>query len=326
MPASVQNALVLEYADMIEHTFQQEMVELREHVRVKSGCTGTMTSFEIMGKSETREITGERDTDTVWQDIDSFLRWAPQRAWNHSVLLSRYDRLASLTDKERGYVENGVMSTMRKIDKIIIDGATAAVASGTTGTTSVAFDTTAPNNDGTGGNEIAAGAMGMTVAKLRQALGIFLVRNVGVTDIRRNVKGAFALVMSGQQMRELLAETEATSWDFIGNLGPDMPLVRGFVARFMGFDIMVSDQLNTTLPGGSIRRCLVFHKRALGLALWGGSEARDPDMEGGATTGTFFVTVDRVVTKNNAKGSQVMANFGSCRILDPGVMVIQCQE
>lgn len=332
MPQSVDAARVLQYADMVEHLFQQELARTREYVQVKDGITGaSMCSFDLAGPSEMQDISGQRGSQTQWLDVDSTRRWAPKSDFNHPVMLSRGDRLATITDLTSTYVENGVMAANRKLDKIVIDAAYGTANTGETGSSTSTFDTTAPTAPGAGGNQIALSATGLTVAKMREARQHFLTRNVGVDDIRRGVQNAFVWLMSGFQMGELLAETEATSGDFVGQgmyreplSGQVMPLVDGWIRYYMGFYIVVTDQLPTDSNSDRVNLC--WHRRAMGLGIWSGSDNANVDFDGAAVTSSFVVTVDRLPEHNNARGIQVMANMGAVRIQDKGVLAVLCDE
>jgi hypothetical protein len=277
---------------------------------------------------DVQNITATRDGHTVWMDIDQYNRWAPMQFFNHPVKLSRYDKVVMIADMTRPYIEAGVFAHMRNIDDVFITAAFGSAVQGATPGEVAAstFDTAAPNNDGTGGNLIAAGGTGMTSGKLKSAMGTLMTRNVGVDGMGRLNRGDNCIMMGGYQMKQLLDATEVTSWDFIGNLGPDnAPNVQGFVARYAGFDIFISNRLSLT---SAVRRCVAWNKTAMGLAIWPGTEANrsGDDGGGGATTDSFYVTVDRLPDYNNATGSQVQAMFGSVRIIDKGVIGIDCTE
>lgn len=323
MPQSVDAARVLQFADKVDHLFQQRMTRTRAHVQLKTGVTGTQCAFDLVGPSEMQDITGVRDGDTAWIDVNSSRRWAPKADFIHPVLLSRGDRLATITDLSGAYVRNGVMAANRKIDKVMIDAANGTATTGETGGSTSTFDTSAPTAGGGGGNQIAVGGTGLTVDKMREARGHFLDREVGVDDMENGVEDAFVWLMSGRQMRDLLAETEATSWDYVGDQGSRMPLVNGIIPKYMGFRIRVTNQLPTT-SDDRINFC--WHRDAMGLAIWSGGASDAAEMEGAGVSDSFVVTVDRLPTKQNARGIIVMANFGAVRVQDAGVLAVVCDE
>lgn len=312
---------VVEYADTIEMLFQQRIARLRNHVQLKTGVRGTMCSFDLIGPSDMEDITGIRAGSTAWSDIDSLRRWAPKRDYSYSPILARGDRLAMITDAQGAYVRNGVAAANRKLDKVLIDAATATAQSGENGTSTVPFDTASPNASGGGGNQIAAGGTGLTIAKMRTARGVFLARDVGVDEMQMGVSPRFVWVMTGWEMQELLAETEATSTDFLGDNGQRMPLVEGMIPRYLGFDLIVSNQLNTS--AGS-RVNLAWHADAMGFAVWSGGEAPGAGGADAQSTASFTTFVGMLPEHNLATGIIVQGNFGAVRVQDKGVLSVLC--
>lgn len=327
---SVSQALVIEYADMVQHAFQQEMSVLNDKVTIDTGA-GTQTAFSVMNPMGVQDVTGSPASQTVWQNPDLYLRWAPHLMKHFAVMLSQYDDISAFTDLRRPYIQAGVGGHNRQIDRTLAQAATGAATQGQPpGSVAAAtFDTAAPNNDGTGGNLIAAGGTGMTPAKLKTALGTLLMRSVGVG--RRGELGpdGYVAMMTGYQMKQLLDATDVTSWDFIGNLGPNnAPLVKGFVARYAGFDIILTDPSVLDVPAAATRRCLAWHRSAMGLALWPGSSAAGnaAGAAGSATTANFYITIDRLPEHQNATGAQISAHYGAVRLQDKGVLAIDCVE
>lgn len=325
---AIDQALQMEFADMVELAFQQKISMIRDKVMVDSG-SGTHKAFNVMGPTgEPNELTNQRGTATVWRDPDDYNRWAPHRWFSEAMKLSRYDQLSAITDLRRPYVNTMVASHNRNVDVVIVNAALGTAQQGQTpgAVASEAFDTTAPASDGTGGNLIAAGGAGMTDVKLKDAMGYFLSRSVGVAGNGFLEPGQFTCMMTGRQMRQLLELTPVTSWDFVGNLGPDnAPNIRGFVARYAGMNLIVVDPMVLPITG-TTRRCMAWHRDAIGLALWTGSFSAGNVPGEGATTGSFYVTVDRLPTFNNDIGMQTQANFGAVRIQSKGVIAIDCLE
>lgn len=323
---SVSQALIIEYADMLQHAFQQDMSVLNDKVTIKTG-RGTQTAFSIINPMGVQDVTGNPASLTVWQNPDMYLRWAPHLMKHFAVLLSQYDDMSAFTELTGPYIQAGVAGHSRQIDRVLVEAALGSAVQGQTpGSVAAAtFDTAAPNADGSGGNLIAGGGTGMTAAKLKSAMGYLLSRSVGVGRRGEMLPGSYVAMMTGAQMKNLLDQTDVTSWDFIGNLGPDnAPLVKGFVARYAGFDILLTDPsvLDVT---ASVRRCLVWHKSSMGLAVWPGSAAAGAG-GGGTTTANFYVTIDRLPTHQNATGAQISAHYGAVRIQDKGVIAIDCAE
>lgn len=299
------------------------------YAQVKTGVRGTMCGFDLVAPSEMQDITGQRGQPTTWIDVASSRRWAPKKDFIHPVLLDRTDSLAVVTDLRGAYVRNGVMAANRKIDKVMIDAAYGTATTGEAGGSTSAFDTTAPTASGGGGNQIALGGTGLTVDKMRSARQTFLTRNVGVDDINMGVRDAFVWLMSGYQMGELLSETEATSGDYVGQGtyvaedGSRMPLEDGMIRYYMGFKLVVTDQLPTDSNSDRVNLC--WHRDSMGLAVWSGMGEGEV-ADGVAQTESFSVTIDRLPTYRNSTGIIVQGNFGSTRVQDNGVLAVLCDE
>ena len=305
------HALVIQFENDYDHLFQQRMARLQSYVRVKDGVTGTMTAFGLLGPSEVTDITGERHGDTHFHDSPSYRRWAVKSDYEDAQILDEEDRLEILVDLEMGYGQNSVMAMNRKIDDVIIDAVTATAVSGATGTATTAYSTATAVNDGSGGNQIPASSSGLTIDKMRLARAIFDAREVG-TDEMSQGGAPFVWITSPAGHQHLLQQTEATSTDYLGVMivngseaSSRMPLVNGRIEMYMGFRIIISNQLN--LSGTDVIN-LAFHKQAMGFARWGGRR----------------IWVGELPTKHLAKGIIVKEHFGAVRIHDLGVLSILC--
>lgn len=307
MSESIDPAIVMQFGNMVEHLFQQKVERLRTHVRVKTGLRGDRAGFDLLGATNAVEITGQRDTDTVWQNPASTRRWAPKQDFDHSVLLGFQEQQEILVDLESGYARNGFMAKARKTDDLTIDAVTGTAITGQNATGTSSYSTSAPTASGGGGNQIASGSVNLTVDKMREARAVFTAREVGIDDLEAGNIDAFTMVISGSQMRSLMEETEATSVDFISEAGVRSPLVGGIIPFYMGFRLRLSAQLNLT---STDRQVIAWHRDAMGLGIWVES----------------FPTVDRLPTKNNATGIKLMFSMGAVRIQDNGVLSIACTE
>lgn len=303
-------ALVLQFESDYDHLFQQEMSRLMMDVRVKTGVTGTMTAFGLLGESEVTDITGDRHGTTDWHDSPSYRRWAVKRDYMDSQMLDEEDQMEILVDLEMGYGQNAVMAMRRKMDKVLIDAATATAVSGATGTSTVAFDTTAPTG-ATGGNQIAVGGTGLVLDKMREARSVFDSREVGVDEMNMGMSN-FVWVTDGGGHKQLMDQVETTSTDYIGieivsgnEVSKRMPLVSGRIPYMMGFKIKIVNQLNLTSTN---KINLAWHKKAMGLGVWGGRR----------------VWFGELPEHRLSRGIIVKEHFGATRVHDRGVLAIVC--
>lgn len=311
-PTGPDSALVLQFESDYDHLFQQQMARLQGYCRVKTGVMGSMSAFGLLGEADVSDITGERHGTTTWSDSPSYRRWAVKRDYQNAQMLDEEDALEILVDLEMGYAQNGAMAMGRRMDKTIIDAVTATAVTGATGTGTSSFDTTAPVSDGTGGYQIAVGASGLTLDKMREARTVFMAREVGVDEMMMGMS-TFIWVTNGAGMRDLLEATEATSTDYIGVVmrgGAEeqvrMPLVEGRIPYYMGFKIIISNQLNLSSTN-HVNLC--WHQRAVGLAVWGGRR----------------IWVGELPEHNLARGILIKEHFGAVRVHDRGVLAVVCQ-
>lgn len=270
-----------------------------------------MTAFGLLGESEVNDITGDRHGTTDWRDSPSFRRWAVKRDYDDPQMLDEEDSLEILVDLEMGYAQNAAMAMGRKMDKVIVDAATATAVTGATGTGTSAFDTGAPAADGTG-NQIAVGGTGLTLDKMRQARGWFDTREVGVDEMNMGMSN-FVWVTNGIGHRQLMEQTETTSSDYIGieivqgkEIAKRMPLVSGRIPFMMGFRILIVNQLNTT---SSNHINLAWHHKAMGLGVWGGRR----------------VWIGDLPEHRLSRGIYVKEHFGAVRVHDRGILAVVCQ-
>jgi hypothetical protein len=313
MPNSGPNdALVLQFENDFDHLFQQKMARLSTYVRTRDGATGTMCAFGLLGEGEVEDITGTRHGETTFSDDPSYRRWAVKSDFQAARMLDEEDAMEVLVDLEMGYAQNCIMAMNRKIDKTVIDAVTATAVSGATGTATVAYSTTEAAVDGTGGNQIAVAASGLTTDKMRKARAVFDAREVG-TDEMSVGQSNFVWITNAAGHKNLLEQTDATSTDYLGVMivnGSEatsrMPLVNGRIEAYMGFRLIISNQLNLS---GTDFINLAFHKQAMGFARWRGRR----------------IWVGDLPTRNLARGIIVKEHFGAVRVHDRGVLSIVCQ-
>jgi hypothetical protein len=143
------------------------------------------------------------------------------------------------------------MAAGRQFDRLLIDAFFDSAPTGKTGSSSTAHGAGQLVDNDFG----ASGAVGLTVAKLRQAKKLLLAADV---DIEADM---LYCAVTAAQHDDLLAESQVISTDF--NNKP--VLVDGMVTRFLGINFIHTELLETD---GTYRRCPVWAKSGMHLGIW----------------------------------------------------------
>jgi hypothetical protein len=210
-------------------------------------------------------------------------------------MLDWQDRAEILIDLQSGYAMNGAMAAARTADSIIATAVSGTAYQGAQGTVASAFNTTGITSATaatTLGNLLVAGGTGLTYAKVREARGILNAREVGVDDLGMRDREAFVWLVNAGAMSQLMNEAQAISKDYVEG----SPLTEGSIVYFMGFNFVIYNQLvNTT---GSTYRTLLWHKEAMGFAIW-----KDRDLR-----------IDQLPEHNYSTGVTYLSSMGATRI------------
>lgn len=172
--------------------------------------------------------------------------------WND--LVDSIDQLRMVVDPKSKYVENGNHAMNRRKDKRIIDAFFATRNIGETGASTQSFPAAQQISVSFG----ASGAVGLTVAKMREAKRLLMAAEIEMES------DTLTIGVAAKQHDNLLAEMQVISLDF--NEKPVM--VEGMVTRFLGFNLKHSERMS--LDGSSYRRCPAFAKSGMVLGTWKG--------------------------------------------------------
>jgi hypothetical protein len=174
----------------------------------------------------------------------------------------------------------------RSKDRVILDAFFGTSYTGKTGATAVAFPTST--------HQVAAGAAGLTVAKLRAARRILRAGNIPRNE-------PLYIAVTAQEIDDLLGTTEVTSADY----NSVKALVAGDVDTFMGLkfvhtEMVDDDATNRLIPVWAQRGVLV---------------ASNPDLD---------VDIGPRRDKRNAIQVYVSGNFGATRMDEDRVVQVLC--
>tara|TARA_Y100000310_G_scaffold277619_1_gene295488 strand:+ start:1914 stop:2780 length:867 start_codon:yes stop_codon:yes gene_type:complete len=278
---------VIDYKSTVELLLQQRGSRFRgmvmeDHYHGKSGAAVNQIGAVTAQKRTTRHA----DTPLIETPHDR--RWVFPSDYEWADLIDDQDKLRTIADPTSPYAINGAMSLGRAMDDLIITAATGDSLTGEDGSTTTSFPA---------GQTAATTAGGLTVAKLREAMQLFIAAEVNV-----DVEPMFCAI-GAQQHDDLLGETQAVSLDFTNK----PVLVDGRIKAFMGFNFLDSQRLALS---GSDRTVVCWAKSGLHLGIWD-----DIDVEVGPRPDKSYSTQVYV------KGT-----FGATRVEEEKVVAITCSE
>lgn len=285
---SIETIYAKQFADNIQIGVQQLVSKFRDRVLIKTGVKGKATTFEVIGSDEAREKTARHAQaiidDPTLNRVTCYLKY-----YYKARQLDPDDELKVIADPKSAYVTTSLAAMKRAIDDSIITAINGTKYTGETGSTSSSLPAS---------QKIAAGAAGLTLAKLQEALEI-----LNSADVDEDEPKFFAI--SPKQLTDLLGISQITSADY----NTVKTLVSGKVVSFMGFNFVLSNRLNTDSSGN--RLCLAWVKSGVGLAI--GKDINATVKEG-------------PVKDHNAWQTYVSMFIGATRIEDEKCVEIACVE
>lgn len=289
MSDQVSTAFVQQYTSNVQLLLQQRGSKLRDLVMQGSYNGKAAKAVEQIGAVAAQKRT-TRHGDTPLINTPHDARWVHPNDFEVADLIDDQDKLRMLIDPQSSYAVNHAYAIGRSIDDEIIRAALGTSLTGENGSTSTAFDTS--------NQQIAVGASGLTVAKLREANEILLSNEVDVD------MDPLYMIVTAKQINNLLNTTEVTSADYASVKA----LVTGQVDSFMGFKFIHCERLG--VDGSSNRRVIAFAKSGMHLGLWN-------DINSQITPRADKSYATQVYTK---------ATFGATRTEEGKVVEILCSE
>jgi len=289
MSFEVTTAFVQQYSTNVGLLLQQRGSKLRDAVSMGSYTGKAAKAVEQIG-SVTAQARTARHADTPLISTPHDARWVFPTDYEWADLIDDQDRLRMLIDPTSPYSINGAYALGRAMDSLIITSALGTAKTGENGTTSTVFDTS--------NQQIAAGATGLTVAKLREAKKILMENEVDVE------MDPLYIALTAAQMDDLLGTTEVTSADY----NTVKALVQGQVDSFMGFKFIHTELLGVN--AASARRVIAWAKSGMHLGMWNDINSR----------------IDQRADKSYATQVYVKGTFGATRTEEGKVVEILCAE
>lgn len=289
MSFQVTTAFVQQYSTNVGLLLQQRGSRLRECVTVGSYTGKAAKVVEQIG-AVTAQARTSRHADTPLISTPHDARWCHPTDYEWADMIDDQDKLRMLIDPTSPYAMNGAYALGRAMDSLIITAALGTALTGENGSTSTAFDTA--------NQQIAVGAAGLTVAKLRTAKKKLMAAEVDVE------MDPLYVAVTATQLDNLLGTTEVTSADY----NTVKALVAGNVDTFMGFKFIHTELLG--LDGSSDRRCIAWAKSGLHLGMWN----------------DITTKVSERADKSYATQVYVKGTFGATRTEEKKVVEIICDE
>lgn len=290
---------VIQFRDASELAYQEVGSVLRPYVD-EQPCEGEQNRMIRLFDP----TTASRRTSRVPTNVDNR---TPRRArWliyqdplEDGEYIDEMDLWRQAFDPQSDLLKAKNASIGRGIDQVILDGMFGAAYEGKRGEKSVSLPAaqTIATDVETGGTHV-----GMTVFKLRKARQKLAEASI---DLQRNQPYC---AITARQHDDLLAFTQTTSADF-NQL--DRPVLReGRLVRFMGFDLVEMQNLQTKSGDATVRLNPCWVKSGVCLGIW--SDVRPRMWNDTHRNMTPYINIDAVMDCRRKQ--------------DPAVVVIESKE
>ncbi len=267
MPATVDQAWVYQFHDMLHLTYQQKgslLERLIDPGMVHRGVQAAIDHHERLGNVIANDVITPFG-QTVILNPEHSRRATTLQSSDATVLVADEHTLRSMVNPQNGYTNTIVYALGRRADKHIIDASTGAAttASVTAGSGVITFGTQAlPSSRKIGG------ATAMDLARIVNSAELLSKAGV-VSGVGQRV-----MLYSPGQLRDILAITQASSSDFTKNKIHDRGTIDGI--DWEGFYwVEITDVVAPNLTvlqrmlalSGTTRSCIAFHRGAIGLSI-----------------------------------------------------------
>jgi len=287
MSTQITTAFVSQFSSNVQMLSQQMGSLLRNAVDVET-VNGEKAFFDQVG-SAAAVLRTSRHADTPLIDTPHSRRMVTMSDFEYADLIDDQDKVRLLVDPTSTYSRAAAAAMGRAMDDVVISAALGTALTGKDGGTSTSFATAT--------NQIAAGATGLTLAKLIQAKEILDAGDVDPSIPRY-------IAVSPKQISNLLNSTTVTSSDF----NTVKALAMGEINSFVGFNFIVTNRLG--VDGSSARRVIAFAMDGIKLAV-----GREPTAR-----------IDERADKSYATQIYYAMTLGATRMEEKKVVEILCTE
>jgi hypothetical protein len=259
MSVNIPTWYVQQYNTNIVQLVQQKVSRLRSAC-MTGNHTGTGASpVDQVGIIEMQDVT-TRFEPMPRVDAPTDRRWVSPFDADLPQLIDSFDKLRLLTDPTSIYVTNAVSAANRKFDDRILPAFFASAATGVTGGTSTAFDTT---------NQVVSVSTGgttsnMNVAKLEAGRKILMTNEVDLEN------ESIWVAYSATEDQSLRNELQVVSLDF-----NEKPVFndKGLIMSWRGFNFIHSERSSLTTTAtddaaGQSKAIPMWVKSGMYLGVW----------------------------------------------------------
>lgn len=296
MSFQIDTARVQQYGQNILLLSQQKQSRLRDCVLFEGGIRGKRLSRDQLGATAARRRT-TRHGDTPLMQTPHARRWLTTFTYDWADLVDNIDKLKTIEDPTNAYAMNAAMAMGRAMDDEIIAAGFATAVTGEEAGSTVAWPSSQQIAVNSWAYGTGTGNSGLTISKLISAKLLMDAAEIDPDEERY-------IAVSGKQVANLLATTEATSKDY----NSVQALVEGKIDKFMGFVFKRTERLLTDT--NSYRRVMAWAKSGICLGIVEDVIAR----------------VGERADKNYATQVYTEMDIGATRMEEVKVVEILCSE
>jgi hypothetical protein len=294
MSQQITTQFVQQFSTNVQLLLQQKGSRLRGTIREGMHVGEQASPVDQIGSVAAIKRT-TRYPDLTPMDTPADRRWVFPSDYDWNDMIDNIDKLRMIVDPQSAYVQNGVAAMGRAMDAEIIPAFFGTAKTGKSGGTSTTFPAAQQISVSFG----AAAAVGLTIAKLREAKRLLLTAEVDVDN------DPLFVPITAKQHDNLLGEAQAISLDY--NSKP--VLVEGKITSFMGFNFVHTELLVTN--GSGYRRVPAYAKSGVYLGIWN--------------------DIRTDVSQRKDKGGlpwqvYVYGTFGATRLEEKKIVEIPCSE
>lgn len=242
MPNSIDQAFTKQYDTDVHMAYQQYGSKLREFVRLKTGARGSTLTFQKFGTGVA--VSKTRNGDVTPMNPAHTVAAATMEDWYAGDYVDKLDEYKVNVDERKAILMTGASALGRKTDSLIV-----AAANTTT-------------------NLVDQSASVLTLDSLM--LGI---ENLLGAEVFDGPDASVSVVLGIKQWTKLLTLKEFASSDYRRDKGMFGDMKVNGVKQFLGMNFILYNSLNKAGVGATATTdCLIFDKRAIGLAEAKGTE------------------------------------------------------